>query len=213
MRGNLNYKLCCQSHHFKFAFTSKVVARHPLQGLCVLSPVWHFVSESVICLEVCGQSGQQQWQWRQLDKEEEMICRSSLAGYCVQGATVLLSPPCIFHHALSFFTLFSFSLPTKLPCGACWHDIFQPCTQSPLVLRVLEFERGRVCLPACVLVCVPCAHACIHVNIGDAMLAHFPFSNSHITWSQRGTERAIERERERERERALMDSPFSHLLI
>ena len=77
---------------------------------------------------------------------------SLLTDSCVQGATVPLSPACIFHHMLPFFTLFSFSLPSKLPCGACWHGISQPCTQSPLVLSVLELEHDCLCASVCVCV-------------------------------------------------------------
>lgn len=75
-----------------------------------------------------------------------------LARATVQGATVPLSPPCISH--MLIYILFSFPLPSKLPCGACWHGISLACTQSPLVLSVLELERVSVCVPARMCVCV-----------------------------------------------------------
>lgn len=59
-----------------------------------------------------------------------------------------------------------------------------------------------VCQCVCVFVCVPCAHACIHVNIGDAMLTHSPvsshFSHTQITLYVIPEYRRLERNGERE---------------
>lgn len=129
------------------------------------------------------------------------ILRSFLVDSCVQGASVPLSPPCIFHHTLPFFfILFSFSLPSKLPCGTCWHGISQPCTQSPLVLSVLELEHVCVCVYAMCL----CTHTCETEDlVGDVVLTQsppsFPFSHAQITLyviPQSHGKRKIEGERE-----------------
>lgn len=97
-----------------------------------------------------------------------------------------------------FFILFSFSLPSKLPCGACWHGISQPSTQSPLVLSVLELERGRVRVPACVRLCV--CHVLMHAYmwilgmLRSLIFPSYPFSHTDIKllvipqshWQERG---------------------------
>lgn len=139
------------------------------------------------------------------------ILRSFLVDSCVQGASVPLSPPCIFHHTLPFFfILFSFSLPSKLPCGTCWHCISQPCTQSPLVLSVLELEHVCVCVYAMCL----CTHTCETEDlVGDVVLTQsppsFPFSHAQITLYV--IPQSHRQKKNRGRERALTESLFSKL--
>lgn len=139
------------------------------------------------------------------------ILRSFLVDSCVQGASVPLSPPCIFHHTLPFFfILFSFSLPSKLPCGTCWHGISQPCTQSPLVLSVLELEHVCVCVYAMCL----CTHTCETEDlVGDVVLTQsppsFPFSHAQITLYV--IPQSHRQKKNRGRKRALTESLFSKL--
>lgn len=138
---------------------------------------------------------------RKPDKEWERKTRRSFSvESCVQGATVLLSPPCIFHHTL-IFILFSFFLPSKLLCSACWRGISQPCTQSPLVLCVLELKHVCVCAPVsvCLLRRVPMcayirvsgtlfAHSLPRLHLRHALTSHCLRSHSPIGRRERGSE-------------------------
>lgn len=111
---------------------------------------------------------------------QELLCRRFMS-------REPLSPSLLhaFFITCSFLNYLAFSLPSKLLCAACWHGISQPCTQSPLVLSVLELEHVRVCVPSCV--CVPrarvCIHVCIHENIGHTFCSFtYPAApSSHVT--------------------------------
>lgn len=149
------------------------------------SPSFHSPVQRCVW-SVGGSSAVVRGSWGKKEKAEQSICRRFLVDNCVRGATVPLSPPCIFHHTLIFFRLFSFSLPSKLPCGACWNGISQPRTQSPLVLSVLKLERVRLCVCASV-VCVR-SRATPPVRANMRMLRKFfsLFRNtltSHYMWS------------------------------
>lgn len=131
---------------------------------------------------------------KQLDKEGKEIHRNSPADDHVQGATVALSPHVFF--ITSSFVLFSFSLPSKLPCGACWHGVSHPWTQSPSGPRC---TRVGACLCASVSLFASCAHVSIHVIIEDAVLTHSAPSSpfSHICISMNAISQSHRQTRER----------------
>lgn len=105
-----------------------------------------------------------------VDKEE----RSFLTDSCVQGATVPLSPTCIFHHTLPFLHYLAF--PSPLNFHVVRADMAFLClAHKALWCSVSQSWSMTVCVPE--RVCVPRAHACIHVNIGDVLLAHSPPSS------------------------------------
>lgn len=120
---------------------------------------------SLCCSEVClvsrGSSTVSRGSWGGKKGRAEHL-QEVLSRQLCTGSHCPPLPSMHFSSHAHFFLLFSFSLPSKLPCGACWHGISQPRTQSPLVLSVLKVG-ARPCL--CVrqrFVCVrvPCVQTC-----------------------------------------------------
>lgn len=142
----------------------------PESSLCdimSLSSVWRCVVSAAV-----------HWQQRQLDKEERHICRSVLANNSVKGATVPLSSPCIFHHALPF--LYYLASPSSLNFHVVRADMaFLSLAHKALWCSVYKSWSMAVLVCQCVLVCVCsicvlCSCVSIHVDIGCAMLPRSP---------------------------------------
>lgn len=136
-----------------------------------------------------------------LTESRGRICRSFLVDNSEEGAPVLLSPQCIFHHTL----IFPYYLPpqTSMWCVLTWH--FSASHTNPLVLSVLELEHVRDCACQHVSVCACTMCSCLHTC---EYWGHFTRSpspsrhtlTSHCMWSH--TPKG-ERERQKVRERKL----------
>lgn len=129
------------------------------------------------------------------------ILRSFLVDSCVQGASVPLSPPCIFHHTLPFF-LYYLAFPSPLNFHVVCADIaFLSLAHKALWCSVCWSWSTSV------FVCMLCACAHIHAkqrtwlgmlcSLSLPRLSHSHTLKSHYMWSPSPTgKRKIEGERE-----------------